>query len=129
MFKKISRKSVLIVLVVALVVGLFLTWAIPTFAEGSCGPAPAIYETISEEYGTTQDGDMIYIARAIVGREQGIEVDGRTAIELPRCWSRDPSLTTIANLGVTLASGEQVTLIVGVVGRNRLPFEETPLPQ
>ena len=129
MDKKGVRKPVLIGLVVVVVVGLILAWGFPTLAGLSCAPAPEPYEALSEQYATTDDGDVIYISRAVVGREQGVEVDGRKAIALPSCWSWDESLITITNLDVTLTNGERVTVIVGVVGRERLPFESTPPPQ
>ena len=130
MLKRIGKKWLLIGLVALVFGGAgVLAWAIPALAEGSCTPAPTPYETLFEQYGTTSEGEMVYISRAIVAREQGVEIDGRAAIELPRCWSRDNSLITITNLDVTLTKGERVTIIVGVVGRERLPLESTPPPQ
>lgn len=99
--------------------------------EGSCQNQPEPYEYLSEQSATDEEGNPIYIARAIIASGKGEPISGKGELVFPPCWSEDDHLLTVSNMSVKLhATDEQVLIIVGVVGGfSPYPFEPEALPQ
>lgn len=96
----------------------------PTPAQ-ECSQPPPFYRLLTNQLAHTNDGKPILVVRAVVGSGEGQLLEGSISYPFPDCHSEDPELRKVVDLDVTLdETGEEIHLLVGIVGGYQLPFQE-----